>query len=163
LYLTGYISGANGTFGSINVVGSATGSASFTAQLSTATGTFNWAKTISGPGFATARDMFIDSNNNIWIGGAYLNALSDGNLTISGNATNAFFARYDTSGTLQELRGIGGTGGIIAVNGVGGNQVRALAEYDGRLYIAGEYFDTIGIGGQTITSAGDQDGFFTTY
>ncbi len=162
IYLTGYIGGALGTFGGINIAGSATGSTVFTAKLDPS-GNYLWVRALPGAGFATSRDIHVDANNKVWIAGGYTNALSDGNKTISGNGTNAFFAQYDTSGNLVQLNSIGGTGGQLAVGGVGGNQVRAVYEYDGKLYIAGEYFDTIGIGGRTITSAGNQDGFYTYY
>jgi len=166
LYLTGYIGGQNGTFGSINVIGSATGSAAYTAKLNPSNGNFVWVETLASPGLAIGRDMLIDSSDNIWIGGVYFNVMTDGNSTITGNATNAFFARYNSSGGLQEIKSIGGTAGQIGsinTTGVGGNQVRALAQYNDKLYIAGEYFDTIGIGGQSITSNGNQDGFYTNW
>jgi hypothetical protein len=163
VYITGYFGAVEGKFGSIVVSGSSVGGSTvYTAKLNPS-GTFLWAKGLPSPGFATARTMYIDSNDKIWIAGGYDNILTDGTQTITGNSTNAFFAQYDTSGNLVELKGISGTGGQLAVTGVGGNQVRALAVYNGNLYIAGEYFTTIGIGGQTITSAGNQDGFFTTW
>ncbi|MEI6729282.1 MAG: CUB domain-containing protein, partial [bacterium] len=163
IYITGYFGAPTASFGSLNVTGSPTGTSVFTAKLN-GSGAFQWVKTLSTPqDFTTARDIFIDSNDKIWIAGAYDDVLSDGSKTISGNSTNAFFAQYDTSGNLVQLQGIGGTGGQLAINGVGGNQVRAIYEYNGKLYIAGEYFDTIGIGGKTITSAGNQDGFYTTW
>jgi hypothetical protein len=162
IYISGYIGGGSGTFGSINVTGSATGQSVFLAKLNTS-GTWQWASVLAGTGFTTSRDIFIDGSDNIWLGGGYDNALTDGSSTISGNGTNAFFAQYNTSGSLINLNTIGGTGGQLAVSGVGGNQVRAVYEYGGGLYIAGEYANTIGIGAQTITSAGDQDGFFTHY
>ena len=162
VYITGYFSGAVGKFGSINLVGSSSGQTVFTAKVSPA-GTFSWANALPSPDFATARDMYVDSSNKIWIAGAYTDVLTDGTKTITGSGVNAFFAQYDTTGNLVELNGIGGTGGRLAANGVGGNQVRAIYEYNGKVYIAGEYFDTIGIGGQTITSVGNQDGFYTTW
>ncbi len=162
VYVTGYFGGSVGRFGTIDVNGSLTGATVFTAKL-TSTGVFQWVKSLPSPGFGTSRDLFIDSNDRIWIGGGYSSALTDGIKKITGAGTNAFFAQYDTSGNLVQLNGIGGTGGRLAIGGVGGNQVRAVYEYNGKLYIAGEYFDTVGIGGITITSEGDQDGFYTNF
>lgn len=163
VYITGYFGAEEATFGGITLVGSTIGSTVYTAKLNPADGTFIWAKAIASSGFTTARTMHIDSSNRIWIAGGYDNILTDGDKAITGNASNAFFAQYDVNGNLVQLEGIGGTGGQLAVTGVGGNQVRALAVYNNNLYIAGEYFSTIGIGAKTITSAGGQDGFYTTW
>jgi hypothetical protein len=163
LYLTGYFGGEIASFDSINVNGPAVGLTIYTARLNSSTGAFVWAKGLVSPGSSISRDMHIDANDNIWIGGVYTNSLTDGNATISNNGANAFFAKYDTSGTLLQLNGIGGTGGQLLVGGVGGNQVRAIYEYNNKLYIAGEFFDTIGIGALLVNSQGNQDGFFTTW
>jgi hypothetical protein len=148
-------------------VGSAVGSTIYTSKINPSNGVFEWVSQLYAPGgvssFGTSRDMHIDSNNKIWIGGTYTNVLTNGILSATGTGANAFFAQYDTTGNLVQLQSIGGTGGQLAVTGVGGNQVRALAVYNDNLYIAGEYFNTIGIGGQTITSSGNQDGFYTTW
>jgi len=163
LYLAGYYGGSTATFGAFTVTGSPVGSTIITAKISPA-GSFTWVRQlITSSTFGTTRDMYIDSSDNIYIGGVYSNTLTDGTFVISGTGANAFFGKYDTSGNLLDLETIGGTGGQLLVAGVGGNQVRAVAEYNGKLYIAGEYFDTVGIGGQTVTSTGDQDGFYTTW
>jgi|GEM_PF-3722515 hypothetical protein len=163
VYITGYFGAEQATFGGITLTGTSIGSTVYTARLNSSNGTFIWARALAASGFGTARTMHIDSSNRIWIAGGYDNILTDGDKSITGNASNAFFAQYDVNGNLDQLEGIGGTGGQLAVTGVGGNQVRALAVYNNNLYIAGEYFSTIGIGAKTITSEGGQDGFYTTW
>lgn len=164
LYLTGYYGGSTATYGSFNLSGSPASATIFTTQMDPSNGDFIWVSQLfSTSSFNTSRDMYIDSNDKIWIGGTFSNALTGAGLTITGSGANAFFAQYDNSGNLLQLEAIGGTAGQLLNGGVGGNQVRAIYEYNGKIYIAGEYFDTIGIGGQTITSNGDQDGFYTTW
>lgn len=81
---------------------SSNGSSIFLAKYN-ATGSLIWAKRASN-GYCLARDMFIDSSENLMVTGRYSHNISLDSLSLSCINSNAFIAKYDTMGMIQWLQ-----------------------------------------------------------
>ncbi|MDB4346063.1 SBBP repeat-containing protein [bacterium] len=155
VYVTGGFTGSV-TIGSITLTGWDFENA-FVAKYDTS-GTVQWAKGISGQ-FTTARGYGIatDSDGNVYVTGYYYTTatFAPGTTLTSAGSTDAFVAKYDTSGTVQWATSIGGTGtdygyGIATDSG-------------GNVYVTGQYSGSVTIGSTTLPDTGSNDAFVAKY
>jgi hypothetical protein len=135
-------------------------------------GTPLWARKIAGSSSQSATDVFADSIGNVCITGSYGsnpltifnsdNTTSFVNLTNSGT-TNVFLAKYNTSGTPQWARKIGGSSSD--------DSRRLFVDSSGNVHIVGQYnSDTLTIFNTDnttsfvdLTNLGAPDGYVVKY
>jgi len=128
----------------------------FVAKYDTS-GTFQWAESIAGTGNNIGYGIATDSNGNVFVTGKYsgdLNLAYNAYLTSAGS-TDAFVIKYDTLGTVQWARSIGGAN-ITQGQGI-------ATDSGGNVYVTGKYSVTITVGSTTLTNAGSDDGFVVKY
>ena len=80
---------------------------------------------------------------------------ASGTTLTSVGSTDAFVAKYDTSGTVQWARSIGGTGTDSGED--------IATDSSGNVYVIGQYSGSVTIGSTTLTSAGSDDVFVAKY
>ena len=122
--------------------------------------TVSWATSIGGTGTDSGEGIATDSGGNVYVIGKYSGSVTIGSTTlttVSVGSYDAFVAKYDTSGTVQWAKSIGGMSseygyGIATDNG-------------GNVYVIGEYQGTATFApGTTLTSAsGTRDAFVAKY
>ena len=119
--------------------------------------TVSWAKSIGGTGSDYGRGIATDSSGNVYVIGKYSGSFTIGSTTLTSAGSNdVFVAKYDTSGTAQWARSIGGTG---SDTGYG-----IATDSAGNVYVTGIYSGTATFApGTTLTSAGYNDAFVTKY
>ena len=154
VYVIGYYRGTV-TIGSITLT-SAGNADVFVAKYNTS-GTVQWAKSIGGPDNINGNGIATDSGENVYVIGQYSGTIDFGSGTSlnSAGSFDAFIAKYDTSGTVQWAKSIGGT------SYDDGNSV--ATDSSGNVYVTGRYYGTVTIGSTTLTSAGDADAFVAKY
>ena len=155
VYVTGYYNGSV-TIGTITLT--STGSNDiFVAKYNTS-GTVQWAKSIGGTDTDYGYGIATDSNGNVYVIGFYDNTVTfaPGTTLNSTGGDDAFVAKYDTSGTVQWAKSIGGTS---SDNGRG-----IATDSNGNVYVTGKYSTTATFApGTTLTSVGSSDAFVAKY
>jgi hypothetical protein len=157
VYVTGSYAGSV-TFAPGTTLTSTSGSTDvFVAKYDTS-GTVQWARSIGGTTFDAGYGIATDSAGNVYVIGNYNNTatFAPGTTLTSAGSSDAFVAKYDTSGTVQWARSIGGTS---ADNGYG-----IATDSNGNVYVTGRYFGSVTFApGTTLTSAGSSDAFVAKY
>lgn len=121
-----------------------------------------WAQQASGTGFQETRSMATDAGGNVFVVGTFEGTTSFGpgvaNLNSEG-IFDVFFAKYDPSGNVAWVKGIGGTG-VDAGFGI-------ALDAGGNICIAGNFSGTAdfdaGPGVFQLTSHGSFDAFLAKY
>lgn len=131
----------------------------FVAKLS-ATGNFIWAKAMGGIGVDFGRAIALDVNT-IYTSG-YFNSIADfdpsttTNALTSNGGTDFFISRLDLSGNYISAYGYGASGNDYSY--------AMCSPTTGVIYTAGTFSSTVdfdtGIASATLTSAGNNDGYF---
>jgi hypothetical protein len=108
-----------------------------------------WARKIGGSGNSIPFKSIVDNLNNIYIVGYFTGTISQDSYTFTtGTTSDAFIAKYDSSGTLLWMRQIGGTGNE-EIRGI------ALNNTQDTLYVVGYFQNTCTFStGQTLTVTG---------
>jgi hypothetical protein len=156
VYVIGNYSSDSITIESITLYSNSASNDAFVAKYDTS-GTVQWAKSIGGTNFDSGYGIATDSAGNVYVIGRYVGSVTIGSTTLeSEGATDAFVAKYDTSGTVQWARSIGGsfsdTGQAIATDSAG------------NVYVIGRYYGIATIESITLTSvSGSDDGFVAKY
>ncbi|MBT6185498.1 MAG: hypothetical protein HOI07_12245 [Betaproteobacteria bacterium] len=117
--------------------------------------TFSWARSIGGTITEYGQDIAADSGSNVYVIGEYYGSVTIGSTTLTSTGSfDVFVAKYDTNGSVQWARSIGGT-----------NYGRAIAtDSGGNVYVIGEYSGTATFApGTTLASAGSSDVFVAKY
>lgn len=146
VFITGNM-GGNATFGSNSLTtnGSRDG---FLAKLSNA-GAWMWAVNIGSNGGEDSYSVGIDSSDNPFISGSFLSPITIGGSTLtSAGLSDGFIAKWNSTGTFQWAKSIGGTGSD-ELYGVTGNR-------NGNVYFSGYVTGPSNIvisGGSPITVA----------
>ena len=117
----------------------------------------SWATSIGGTGTDSGEGIAMDSGGNVYVIGQYSDSVTIGHTTLTSvGSTDAFVAKYDTSGTFQWARSIGGQ---LSDNGYG-----IATDSDGNVYVTGTYSGTATFKlGTTLTSVGSSDAFVAKY
>jgi hypothetical protein len=98
---------------------------------------------------------------NVYVIGRYYGTITIGSININQDDTGvsllmtAFVAKYDTSGTVQWARSIGGRSPT--------SEMVSRRIVDGNVYVTGGYSGTVTIGSTTLTSVGSYDAFVAKY
>ncbi|ESU22081.1 hypothetical protein FEDK69T_20560 [Flavobacterium enshiense DK69] len=102
-------------------------------------GNFVWVKTMGGSGnsYAKIQSLFLDANNNIYIGGVFdtqadFNPGPGVNVLIAAEGLDGFFARYDSNGNYVWAKSIAGNQGNEYINSI-------AADSAGNVLIAGNF------------------------
>ncbi len=165
VYLTGYFNGTadfDPSGGTTNLT-SAGGDDIFFAKYDSS-GTIQWSKSAGGIEYDDGLAITIDAGGNVYLTG-YFGGTADfdptegiTNLTSSGGV-DAFFAKYDSSGTLQWSKSAGGTG-IDQGHSI-------TVDINGNVFLTGCYNDIADFdpsnGITNLTSTGDNEIFFAKY
>jgi len=154
VYVTGNYSGSI-TIGSTTLTSAGSDDA-FVAKYDTS-GTVQWATSIGGTSNDYGRGIATDSSGNVYVIGEYSGTLTIGSTTLTGaGSDDVFVAKYDTSGTVQWAKGIGGTSADYG---------RGIAtDSGGNVYVTGNYSGTATFApGTTLTSTASYDVFVTKY
>ena len=123
----------------------------FIAKYKPNTG-FIWSKSFGGYGSDEARGMVLSPDNNILLSGMLEESVDFGLRTLSSDGwSDGFVAQLDTSGTLDWIFQLGGTG-PVDVND-------CLADMNGNLYIAGNFLDELIIAGESFSVTGGMELF----
>jgi hypothetical protein len=138
-----YVIGTYGgtvTFTSGTTLTSTGSTDAFVAKYDTS-GTVQWARSIGGTSADYGYGIATDSGGNVYVIGTYGGTVTftSGTTLTSTGSTDAFVAKYDTSGTVQWARGIGGTGFDYGYG--------IATDTSGNVYVIGRYY------GSTITFA----------
>jgi Tfp pilus assembly protein PilZ len=116
----------------------------------------SWATSIGGTGSDSGYGIATDSGGNVYVIGNYTGSVTIGSTTLtSAGSSDAFVAKYDTSGTVQWATSIGGT---TTDSGFG-----ITTDSGGNVYVIGDYSASVTIGSTTLTSAGSYDTFVAKY
>ncbi len=103
LYVTGYFNSSSITFGTTTLTNASAGTNDIFIVKYDASGNVKWAKRAGGTSDDNINDIAIDINNNIYITGNFTSSsLLFGSTTLTNvGANDIFYAKYDTSGTVQ--------------------------------------------------------------
>ena len=158
VYVTGRYNGTANFGPSTSLTGAGSGDA-YVAKYDTS-GTVQWAKSIGGTLYDIGYGIATDSGGNVYVTGDYRGTADFGSGTslTSAGSGDVYVAKYDTSGTVQWARGIGGT--VASVFGYG-----IATDSSGNVYVTGEYYGTADFGsGTSLTGAGiSRDAFVAKY
>ena len=126
----------------------------FVAKVDTANGNVIWAKTAgSNSGYEEANCLCVDSLNNIWMGGFFMNSIIAGTDTMIGHGSVDFFIlKYDANGNLSQSKSFGS---------VGVDNISSIScDASNNIYFCGAFSDTMQMGNFSIVSAGLLDVFW---
>ncbi len=126
--------------------------------------------TWGGPGFDRGEDMYIDSEDNIFVIGAFTESVDfnpGGGIDYhsSNGGLDVFISKFDSSEVYDWSRTFGGTGddGTYHAN----HDFMSVTQYLNGLYLTGRYHGTVdfdpGIGVELRESNGDKDIFITKF
>lgn len=145
-YVTGY-------FTSAAIIGTTTLNSSgnsdiFIAKYNAA-GAVLWAAKAGGPGADRAYSIKADDAGNVYITGYYYGTANFGSSSITSVAgtQDVFIAKYDTAGTVQWVKSIGGTD---SETGYG-----ITCDHAGNVIVTGQFKGTATFGSTSLTSAID--------
>jgi hypothetical protein len=124
-------------------------------KLSGSDGSILWALPFTAQDFR-ARSVTTDANGNVYVGGMFVQTLSLGGTTLTGNGpeSEAYVAKFDAAGTLLWARNYGSSNGGLT------DYVRGVAvDPAGQVWIAGRFGGAIDFGQGPLQSAGGRDMF----
>jgi hypothetical protein len=157
VYVIGKYSGSV-TIGSTTLTTVSVGSYdAFVAKYDTS-GTVQWAKSIGGMSSEYGYGIATDNGGNVYVIGEYQGTATFApgtTLTSASGTRDAFVAKYDTSGTVQWAKSIGGTS---TDTGYG-----ISTDSSGNVYVIGTYVGTLTIGSTTLDGTGNGDVFVAKY
>ncbi|MCB0533195.1 MAG: SBBP repeat-containing protein, partial [Saprospiraceae bacterium] len=155
--------------GNVYVTGEFQGTAGFGSQTLTsagdvdafvvkydASGNVLWARSGGAGNFDTGNGIAADAAGNVYVTGYFRgNAGFDSQTVSSVGNSDVFVAKYDASGNVLWVVGLGGT------NADAGNGITTDAA--GNAYVIGDFRGTAGFGSQTLTSSGNVDVFIAKF
>jgi len=120
----------------------------------TSDGKTAWARTFPATQGASVTSLAVDRRGNVVLVGVFRGTMVLGANALSG-AGNVFLARLDPQGNVTWSKGF---------PGMNPQYVRAVAvDGEGRVVIAGSFYDTIDLGDGRLESAGDTDVFVAKF
>lgn len=110
------------------------------------TGSVLWAKKAGGTDFDISREIIVDNLNNIYITGSFNGTANfSGTNIISTQINDIYIAKYDTNGSLQWVKKVGGNGDDISY-GITSNNF-------GEIFIIGRFNGTAIFSPITVTTS----------
>jgi hypothetical protein len=151
-YLVGDFTGTM-SFGSFNLT--STGSNDIYIMKISPAGTVLWANKAGGTAQDVGNDITLDAAGNVYITGYFTGTgtFNSVNLVSSGSS-DAFVAKYNSSGVIQWAQKGGGTGADVG---------QAIAVNGTNVWITGEFAGTASIAGTSLTAVGSSDMFVGCY
>lgn len=121
-------------------------------------GNFIWAQKAGGSDIDAGNGLFVDKNCDIYLTGYFGGTATFGDSIVSSMGSyDMFFAKYNSSGTMQWLKHYGSSG-------TGTNSSRAIVlDIFGNIYITGLISGSVNFGTSTLTSVGWQDMFVAKF
>ncbi|MDX2445194.1 MAG: T9SS type A sorting domain-containing protein [Bacteroidales bacterium] len=117
---------------------------------------FIWSKSYGGSGIDIAETMNINAENDIYITGTFEQSVDFGLSTFNSEGfEDGFLSRFDTSGSLEWVYQIGGTGSLDTRD--------CAVDMNENLYVAGVFIDELNIGGTSFTPTGGNDLFLAKF
>lgn len=158
-YITGRFESPILTFGSIPINNStnANNTDIFVAKINPL-GNCLWAKSLGGADNDYGAAIAVDNDGNVYVGGYYKStSITDGiNIITNQGDKDIFLAKYNGSGTLQWLKGIGGTY-EEEITGIS-------TDLSGNVYITGFFYSSsINFGGGPLSLSGGTDIFLAKF
>ena len=126
----------------------------FVAKMDTADGHVLWVRNAGSTyGYEEASCVCVDSLNQIWVGGSFMNMMVAGTDTLNGHGSIDFFLlKYDAAGNLLQHQSFG-TAGVDNISSI-------TCDANDNIYFCGSFSDTMQLGNYTVTSAGHLDIFW---
>lgn len=150
IYLTGWING-NTTFGTINV--SATGNTSVILKYNSSA-TIQWANSIGADGSDFPRDLVLDNQTNVYVGGTFAGTLVSINPSIvSSGSSDLYISKFDSDGNYDWT--LTATGGAATNETVYGLAVDSF----NTLFVIGDISGTVDFSGIIINSGSNTNTF----
>lgn len=116
-----------------------------------------WAESFGGEGNDSGIAVTVDGIGNVYVVGLFYGTATFAGTTLtSSGGAGMFLAKYNSAGVQQWVQGYSGTSGGINATGIG-------LDSSGNIFVAGYYTGTANFGGQSFTSAGQQDAFVAKY
>jgi len=159
LYVTGLFSSPTLTFGSITLINPDSSKALFIVKYNSS-GNVIWARGTAGKNANTSgNDIQTDAEGNFYVTGYFADTLVLGSIALISDqsSTDAFVAKFDSSGNVIWAESLGGLGSSWG-NGIGVDQ-------NNNVYIAGEFYGSLTLGSFTLTNTdlSAQDIFVAKY
>lgn len=144
-YITGTFVSSTLNFGTVTLT-STGGYDCFIAKYDT-NGNLLWAKKAGSTNIDESKSISIDAAGNCFVTGFFSGTFTADNLNItSANSINAFIAKYNTNGTIQWLKQMGGNSNDFGVG--------ITTDKDGNSYVTGEFRESATFNTTTITAFG---------
>lgn len=145
-----------------NTYNSSGGSEHFVVKYN-ADGVVAWVKSFGTTGPDEVEDIACDALGNVYVAGIFSSILTIDGITINGNQTDFFLAKFNTSGTLQWLRqsneGLSMMGFCSDIN--------IATDANNNCYVTGGFTFSVSFGSganaETLTSVGNRDVFMLKY
>lgn len=155
VYISGKYEMHGASFGTATV-GCAGNHDIYTAKYNSA-GDFQWVRTAGGPGGDYAHCMAVDAAGNSYVAGEIEQTVNfGGGVSLTSNGDNdVFIAKYNTSGTLQWARKMGG--------GTKSDKALGICLSNNNIYLTGKFEGTANFAGTTLSSSGGRDIFVAMY
>lgn len=127
------------------------GSDGFVAKYAASSGAHQWSRRLGGVGNDYAYGVAVDGSNNVYVTGAFgaLASFGGGSLNLVGGS-DAFVAKYSSTGAALWAKGLGGIGDDLG-HGIG---ISANAPV-----VTGYFYSSGNFNGTTLSSAGLADAF----
>jgi len=155
-FLTGYYSSSSITFGTTTLTNS--GAYDILIVKYYSNGSVAWAKKAGGTGNEQSTSIKLDSYGNYYITGYFTSStlIFDTNTLTNAGSRDIFFTKYNSSGTVEWAKRIGGTGEEVA------NSV--AIDSSNNIYICGYYTSiSLNIGSSVLTNSGNYDILIAKY
>jgi hypothetical protein len=158
IYVGGYFYSPSFTLGSTTLTNSGSGTDIFFAKFNSS-GVAQWAHSAGGSGsYDYCRSISADNAGNVWITGSFAcPTITFGTTTLIDSSNNdIFIAKYNTSGTAQWARSIGGNDDEFGLG--------IAADGNGNAYLTGEWrSNSITLGSNIFTHLSNFDFFLAKY
>jgi hypothetical protein len=155
VYVAGQYDGST-SFGTINKTSAGAGDI-FVAKYDPIISNWNWLQSAGGTGLDYAIDIAVDAIGTVYIAGNFSGTANFGSrsVTSEGGFFEAFLAKYNTNGTIQWVKSVGGEDSDFS-HGLALDNV-------GDIYLSGTFSDVATFGGFNKASKGGGDIFVAKY
>ncbi|MCC6844856.1 MAG: immunoglobulin domain-containing protein [Bacteroidetes bacterium] len=121
-----------------------------------AAGNYLWSRRAGGPGADIAKTVAVDAVGNAFIGGAFADSIKFGlqPWLYSTGGTDMFIAQYSSDGDAQWA---------VRAGGIGTDIITGLVVNTSGIYATGSFTDSLTVGADNLTSAGNADIFIAKY
>lgn len=157
VYVTGFFS-SNAVFSTTNLIASGTSASDIFIAKYDSGGAFAWVRQAGGINQDAGNGIAVDASGNILVTGQFRVAASFGTTNVTGNGSDIFLARYDSSGSVTWVQKAGGNDSIY---GDQGWSVRT--DLAGNAYVTGYFSGTASFGSTNIATSGFDDVFVAKY